>query len=114
MLKPTHKSVKFTAAEMAEDAPADTDFSKTRYLGRGAAGMEMARRISQARGEEKRRLIESLPRGDEIGSPASPLDRRLDPDLAAVFKDSASVNKALRALIEVVPERETSKRRKTA
>ncbi len=42
MLKPTHKSVTFTAAEMAEDAPPDTDFSKMRYLGRGRAALDLA------------------------------------------------------------------------
>ena len=115
MCKPTHRNVKFSAAEMAEDVPSDTDFSKMRYLGRGQAAMELARRISQARGEEKRRLIESLPRGDQkVPPPVSPLDRRLEPDLAVVFKDSASVNKALRAIVEAVPGAEYQKRRKTA
>jgi hypothetical protein len=31
---------------------------------------------------------------------------RLDPDVAAVFPDSASVNKALRSLAEIVRDRE--------
>lgn len=31
---------------------------------------------------------------------------RLDPDVAAVFPDSASVNKALRSLVEIVRDRE--------
>jgi len=31
---------------------------------------------------------------------------RLDPDVAAVFPDSASVNQALRALAEIIRERE--------
>jgi hypothetical protein len=32
---------------------------------------------------------------------------RLDPDVAAVFPDSASVNKALRSLAEIVRDRES-------
>jgi len=35
----------------------------------------------------------------------------LEPDVAAAFKDAASVNKALRAILEAVPPRPTRKRR---
>jgi hypothetical protein len=39
----------------------------------------------------------------------------LDPDVAAVFGDAKSVNKALRTLLEVVPrQRRRSSRRRTA
>jgi len=34
----------------------------------------------------------------------------LDPDVAAAFKDSAAVNRALRALLEVTPSRSRKKR----
>lgn len=35
----------------------------------------------------------------------------LEPDVAAAFKDAASVNKALRAILEALPSRRTGKRR---
>ena len=39
----------------------------------------------------------------------------LDPDVAAAFKDSRSVNRALRAILDATPARTTrTKRRRTA
>ncbi len=112
MKKLTHKEVKFSAAEMADDGTDEIDFSRTRFVGRGREGLETSRRISRARGEEKRRLIESLPRYEDAVAARAKV--QLDPDIAAVFKDSESVNKALRALIHAMPVPEKRKTRKTA
>ena len=57
-----HREVKFTAAEMAEEPPAEIDFRHARILGRGKAGLEAARRFSRAR-----RL--SQERSQKVGSP---------------------------------------------
>ncbi len=99
MPKSTHKEAKFTKEEMAYDIPDELDLKKHRFVGRGRVGIEMARRISSARGESKRRLIESLPYVEEEVRPTKAMVE-LQPDVAAVFKDSDSVNAALRTLIK--------------
>ena len=114
MNKIVHKSVRFSPAEMADDGSDEIDFCRTRFVGRGRAGMEMARRISQARGAEKRKLIESLPRFEDRGSGNADTNVRLEPDVATVFKNGAAVNKILRALIQTMPGIEPAKRRKIA
>lgn len=104
MAKPTHRSVKFTREEMDYDLPNELDFGKMRYVGRGQEGLTLARQISRARGAEKRKLIESLPR-EEPGPHNGGVGVRLDSDVAAVFKDSKTVNRVLRALIENMPDK---------
>jgi hypothetical protein len=113
MPKQTHRNVKFTKEEMEYDIPDNLDLGKLRYVGRGQKAMEMARRISRARGAEKRRLIESLPRCDDEPSTVN-ASVQLEPDVASIFKDGAAVNKALRALIQAMPAIEPVKRRKIA
>ena len=114
MPKPTHREVKFSKEEMEYEIPDDLDLSKLRYIGRGRGAIEMARRISQAHGAEKRRLIESLPCREEPRGAGASGKIQLEPDLAAIFKDSQSVNKALRAIINAIPANGTRNRRKTA
>ena len=109
----THRNVRFTAAEMAENAPRDTDFSKMRYLGRGSEGLEMGRRISQARGAAKRKLIEALPRMAERHAAAPCVDVKLDPDVAKFFPTAKDVNDTLR-LVAKLFEVGAHKNRKTA
>ncbi len=113
MHKPTHREVKFSKEEMEYDLPENIDLSKSRFVGRGREGMEIAKRISKARGAEKRKLIESLPRFEESKTKSSTAPVHLDPDVAVVFKDSETVNKVLRALIDVMPSNQ-KKFRKTA
>ena len=113
MPKPTHREVKFSKEEMDYDIPADIDLRKLPYVGQGLEGVELARRISKARGAEKRRLIDSLPRVEKAAN-LSKANVHLEPDVAKVFKDSVSVNKALRAIIEAMPKAEPRKYRKTA
>jgi hypothetical protein len=76
--------VKFTPQEMAYDpSPEETD--DWLPIGRGIAAYEKYK-------QWKKQMI------------------RLEPDVAKVFRDSQSVNKALRKLIEAMPE--TSGRKK--
>jgi hypothetical protein len=89
MAKPKIRKVKSTAAEMAYDLPAELDFGKLRYVGRG---MESLRDWD----ERRRRTIE------------------LDKDVAEVFTDSAQVNQALRGLVKQRREEGKPKRRKSA
>jgi hypothetical protein len=88
MPKPKIRKVKFTAAEMAYDLPAEMDMGKLRYVGRG---VESLRDWNQRR----RRTVE------------------LDKDVAKVFTDSAQVNEALR-LVKQLREVGKPKRRKSA
>jgi hypothetical protein len=88
MSKTSHKRVKFTPEEMAYELPDEIDVTKLRHAGKGA--------------EAVKKLIDRSKR--TVG---------LDADVARVFRDSESVNKALRAIIQVVPFRE-KKRRKSA
>ncbi len=113
MSKVTHRSVKFSPAEMADDGADEIDFRRSRFVGRGREGLELARRISRARGAEKRRLIDSLPRFEEDAHLKSRKQVQLDSDVAVVFKDSETVNNVLRALIHVMPGNQ-KKFRKTA
>jgi uncharacterized protein (DUF4415 family) len=108
MPKPTHREVKFTREEMEYDLPDEVDFNKMRLVGRGRHGLEMARRISRARGAAKKKLIESLPRMEEV------VEVRLDSDVAEVFKDAKKVNNILRAVIQNMPDAEKKKFKKTA
>jgi hypothetical protein len=81
------RHVKFSPEEMAIDA-ADVDVSKKpRIVIRGV--------------DEWKRFL-SFKRGYV----------RLDDDVAQVFKDASSVNRALRKLLEAIPDRPV-KRRKT-
>jgi hypothetical protein len=114
MPKPTHRNVKFSKEEMEYDIPDDLDLGKLRYVGRGVAGMAMAKRISRAHGEEKRKIIGSLPQMQELSASSPKAQVQLDPDVAKVFGNSMSVNRALRALIQAWPVRETRKHRKSA
>lgn len=88
MPKTSHKRVKFTPEEMAYELPDDINVTKLRHVGKGAAAVK--------------RLIERSRR--TVG---------LDADVARVFRDSESVNAALRAIMQVIPLRE-KKRRKSA
>jgi uncharacterized protein (DUF4415 family) len=78
--------VKFTPEEMAYDVPDDT--SHFVPVGRGPGAVF-------AKPPKKQTVI------------------RLDPDVAKVFKDAGSVNRALRKLLEAIPAPPT-RRRKTA
>ena len=69
MRKPNVKKVKFSPEEMAYDLPDELDFSKLEYGGRGLEAIER-----HAAG----RIV------------------NLAPDVAAAFRSSAEVNKALR------------------
>jgi len=75
---------------------------------------ELARRIGRLRGAEKRKVIESLPRFEDRGLANENANVRLEPDVATVFKNSAAVNKVLRALIRTMPGTEPPKRRRIA
>ena len=75
--RPKVRAVKFTAQEMACDPPS-AETEKWAYVGRGADAIF-------GKPVKRRKSIE------------------LDSDLAAVFRDSASVNRALRKLLEAVP-----------
>jgi hypothetical protein len=88
MPKATHKRVKFTPEEMAYELPEAIDVTRLRPIGSGADAVKKL-------AERSKRVV------------------GLDPDVARVFRDSESVNKALRAIIEVVPVQE-KKRRKSA
>jgi hypothetical protein len=88
MSKASHKRVKFTPEEMAYELPTEIDVNKLRYVGKGVQAV--------------RKLAERSKR--TVG---------LDADVARVFRDSESVNKALRAIIATVPARER-KRKKSA
>lgn len=81
-----HKNVKFTAEEMAYDPPDTSDPNRWVPVGRGAAAI--------------------------FGKPQRARTVTLEADIARVFPDSASVNKALRKLIEAMPA--PARRRKTA
>jgi hypothetical protein len=87
MKKPTHKSVKFTPEEMAYDGPTPKELEHWIPVGRGPEAIF-------ARPPGHGRTVE------------------LEPDIAAVFKDSEAVNRALRKLIEAVPD--VAKRKKSA
>ena len=39
-----HRSVNFSASEMAEDLPADLDFGRLKFIGRGPKAIEAASR----------------------------------------------------------------------
>ncbi|HRK30711.1 MAG TPA: hypothetical protein PLD59_06490 [Tepidisphaeraceae bacterium] len=84
MAKVKHKSVKSSEEETAYDPPDTSNRQRWAFVGRGP------------------KAIFAKPTGVV----------RLDDDVAAVFKDSGSVNKALRLLIEAVPN--SVKRRKSA
>jgi hypothetical protein len=71
---------------MAEDLPAQLDFSKLKFIGRGPKAIEVASR---------RKVV--------------PLDR----DVARVFANADAVNEALRSLIHLARQ-STQKRKKTA
>jgi hypothetical protein len=88
MSKVSHRRVKFTPEEMAYELPDEIDVTKLRHVGKGA--------------ETVKRLIDRSKR--TVG---------LDADVARVFHDSESVNRALRAIIAVIPPRE-KKRKKSA
>jgi len=89
MSKPNVNKGKLSAAALADDLPHELDFSKLEYVGRGVEAMQ------RHAANRQRNIV-------------------LDPDVAEVFKDSASVNKALRAIMDAVPDRDTGKRRRTA
>ena len=76
--------VKFSPEEMAYDLPEDTSHFVT--VGRGPGS-----------------FFEKPPKGTKSVS--------LDPDVAKVFRDAESVNRALRKLIEAMPMASTRKRR---
>ncbi len=88
MPKTSHKRVKFTPEEMAYELPDEIDVTKLRSVGKDA---EAVKRLT----DRSRRTV------------------GLDADVARIFRDSDSVNKALRAIIQVIPLRE-KKRRKSA
>ncbi len=81
-----HRSVKLAANEMAEDLPAELDFGKLKFIGRGPKAIEAASR---------RKVVP------------------LDPDVARVFKNADAVNEALRGLIHLA-KHASRKRKKTA
>ena len=89
MSKPSVKKVKFRPEEMAYDLPEELDFSKLEHIGRGIGAIERHARTHA-------------------------VQVKLEPDVAVVFKDSAAVNKALRAFINAMPDTESKKHRKTA
>ena len=81
-----HRSVRFSAREMSEDLPAELDFGKLKFIGRGPKAIELASR---------RKVVP------------------LDPDVAKVFDNAEAVNEALRGLIHLAKQ-SARKRRKTA
>ncbi len=81
-----HRSAKFTAREMAEDLPAELDFSKLKFIGRGPKAIEAASR---------RKVVP------------------LDPDVARFFDNAEAVNEALRGFIHLAKQ-SSRKRKKTA
>ncbi|HEX4053292.1 MAG TPA: hypothetical protein VHX86_03415 [Tepidisphaeraceae bacterium] len=87
MSKKSHKHVKFTPEELAYE-PDDIDVTKLRHVGKGA---EVVKKLA----ERSKRTV------------------GLDADVSRVFRDSESVNNALRAIIRLVLPRE-KKRRKSA
>jgi hypothetical protein len=111
------KKVKFTPAETAYELPDELDFAKLRYVGRGIEALE--RHIG--RKKNPRMTREQMRRG-VMGkyARASRNDRRpitavaLEEDVAAVFKDSKSVNDVLRAIIKSLPHDNVRKRRRSA
>lgn len=86
MAKVNHKSVRFSAKELAEDLPPGLDFKRLKLIGRGPRAIEAA----------ARRKVVSL-----------------DPDVAKVFATADAVNDALRGLIEIA-KHSTSRRAKSA
>lgn len=82
-----HRNVKFTAEEMAYDAPADTDFSRWKPLGQGPKAI--------------------------FARPSMPRSVDLAPDVAKVFRTSSAVNQALRLLIDTA-SKATGPRKKIA
>ena len=81
-----HRSVSFTAREMDEDLPAELDFRRLKFIGRGPKAIETASR---------RKVVP------------------LDPDVARIFDNAKAVNQALRGLIQLAKQ-SARKRKKTA
>lgn len=92
MPKNTHKRAKFSKEEMALDVPSNLNLGRMIDLGRGSAAIRLAMELSRLR------------RGTV----------RLEPDVAAVFKDSDSVNRALRGVLDALRAIGPAKRRKSA
>jgi len=78
-----HRSVKFSAREMTEDLPAELDFGRLKFIGRGPKAIEVASR---------RKVVP------------------LDPDVARIFDNPEAVNEALRGLIQLA--RQSARKRK--
>lgn len=74
MAKPTHKEVKFSAAEMAEEPPIEVDYSQLNILGRGTKAIEAMMR---------RKVVP------------------LDPDVAKLFPTAKEINDTLRLVAQL-------------
>jgi hypothetical protein len=86
MPKPTHKSVKFSAAEMADEGTDELDFKKLVYIGRGPAAIQKAFDMSRERQLAKRGKGSVEKRG-------SPEVVVLDPDVADLYRDADRVDR---------------------